>query len=108
MRRAAREAGASLIEFQPIESFEQIRQATRRMGQAVGEPARAEALVRRMDATLAALKATAPATPVRVVAWGAGGSVPGKGTLTNQIIEAAGAINIGATLPNNRYGRYGL
>jgi iron complex transport system substrate-binding protein len=66
------------------------------VGEAVGEPARAEALIRRMDATLADLAAHPPRRKLRVVAWSGGSAVPGKGSLTDAIITAAGAVNIAA------------
>jgi len=106
-QRLARQVGARLVLVDQAENFEQIRAVTRQIGQAVGEPGRAEALIARMDAKLAQLKASA-APPIRVVAWDGGKTVPGKGTLTNAIIEAAGAVNIGATLPDATYGRYDL
>jgi len=56
---------------------------------------------------LAKVAAGRPPRPVQVAAWD-GGSVPGRGTLTNAIIEAAGAVNIGARLPDQRYGSFEL
>ena len=106
-RRLAKRVGAPLLEAEPINSFEDIRRVTRRIGAAVGEPERAERLIARMDATLARLAATRPARSVRVVAWSGGGSVPGRGTLHNAIIEAAGATNIAAKFPDGRYGSFG-
>lgn len=96
-RRLAARAGASLIEIEPANSFADIRATTRRVGQAVGEPARAEAMIRRMDATLRALAATRPSRGRRIAAWNGSGSVPGRDTLTDAIIRAAGGINVAAT-----------
>jgi len=106
-RRLARQIGARMVLVEPAESFDQIRQVTRQIGQAVGEPERAEALIARMDGKLAQLRATT-APPIRVLAWSGDESVPGKGTLTDAIIEAAGAINVGAKLSDARYGRFDL
>jgi iron complex transport system substrate-binding protein len=77
-------------------SFQDIRDIVRQVGEAVGEPARAEALLTRMDATLADLAAHPPERRLRVVAWSGGSAVPGKGSLTDAIITAAGAVNIAA------------
>jgi iron complex transport system substrate-binding protein len=74
----------------------------------VGEAGRAEALIGGMDAELARLAATRPARPMRVVAWSGGGSVPGRGTLTDAIIGAAGAENVAAKYADGRYSSFGL
>lgn len=103
-RRLAREVGAPIVEVKGASTFDDIRAAVRQVGAAVGEPARAEALVRRMDAQLADLAAK-PRRAVRVVAWDGGDSVPGRDTLPNRIIEAAGAVNIAAG-PGRTYTTY--
>ncbi|WP_068874216.1 MULTISPECIES: ABC transporter substrate-binding protein [unclassified Phenylobacterium] len=95
-RRLAREVGAPIVEVKGARSFDDVRQALRQVGAAVGEPARAEALVRRMDAQLASLAAHPPPRPVRVVAWDGGATVPGTDTFANRIFAAAGAVNIAA------------
>jgi len=92
----ARRVGARVVEVKNADSFADIRQTLRQVGAAVGEPARAEALIRRMDATLADLAAHPPRRRLRVVAWSGGTAVPGKGSLTDAIITAAGAVNIAA------------
>lgn len=107
-RRLARTVGANLVEIGPTDSFADIRRVTRQVARAVGEPMRAEALIARMDATLAKLAATAPRRPPRVVAWDGGGGVPGKGTLADAIITAAGADNIAGTLPGRAYGGFDI
>jgi iron complex transport system substrate-binding protein len=68
------------------------------VGAAVGEPARAEAILAEMDRELSTLRASAPKTPYRIVLW-TGDSVPGTGTLANTVIAASGAINIAARPP---------
>ena len=95
-RRLAKRVGARLVEVKSATSFADVRTNLRQLGAETGEPARAEALIRRMDATLAGLAATAPARPVPVVAWSGGTTVPGKDTLTDAIITAAGARNLAA------------
>jgi iron complex transport system substrate-binding protein len=107
-RRLAKKVGAQMIEVASADSFEQIRAMTRQIGAAVGEPARAEALIAGMDRDLAELARTRPARTLRVVAWTTGGKVPGHGTLTDEIIRAAGATNIAASLPDARYGSYSM
>ncbi len=100
IRSLAGKMGARVVTVKDATSFADIRQVVRQVGQAVREPARAEALIQRMDAELATL-ATEPAPrtargPLKVVAWSGGSAVPGQGTLTNSIIAAAGATNIAA------------
>lgn len=95
-RRLAREVGAPIVEVKSTRTFDDVRRTVRQVGAAVGEPARAEALVRDMEARLASLAARPPARPVRVVAWDGGATVPGLDTFANQIITAAGAVNIAA------------
>jgi iron complex transport system substrate-binding protein len=105
-RRLAKEVGAPIVEIQPVNSFADIRTMTRTIGRAVGEPARAEAMIARMDATLRELAAKPPARTVTVAAWSGSGSVPGRGTLTDEIIRVAGGINVAAKLPDARYGSF--
>jgi iron complex transport system substrate-binding protein len=96
VRTLARRVGARVIDVKNANNFQDIRDIVRQVGEAVGEPARAEALIRRMDATLADLAAHPPRRRLRVVAWSGGSAVPGKGSLTDAIITAAGAVNIAA------------
>jgi len=107
VRRLAQQIHAPLVEVKIAENFDDIRTVTRQVGRAVGEPERAEALIAAMDATLAELKSERPRQPVVVAAW-SGDTVPGRGTLANAIIEAAGATNVAALMPDNRYGTFGL
>ena len=95
-RRLAKRVGARVVELKSASSFAEARVAVRQAAAAVGEVERGEALIRQMDAKLAWLAAHPPARPLRVVAWSGGISVPGKGTLENAVIEAAGAVNIAA------------
>jgi iron complex transport system substrate-binding protein len=96
MRRILAQSGARLVEVPPAENFEQIRAVTLLVGDAVGMRAKAEALIARMDADLRDLAATKPARTIRVMGWGGGGFVPGRLTLFNAVLEAAGGVNIAA------------
>jgi iron complex transport system substrate-binding protein len=97
MRNLLARSGARVVEVPPAETFDQIRAVTRRVGDAVGEPARAEALIARMDTALRDLAAAKPVHPIRVMGWGGGGFVPGRATLFNAVLEAAGGIDIAAS-----------
>jgi len=95
-RRLAKEVGAPIVEVKSARTFDDVRRSLRQVGAAVGEQARAEALVRQMDARLAGLAAHRPPRAVRVVAWDGGETVPGTETFANHILQAAGAVNIAA------------
>jgi iron complex transport system substrate-binding protein len=107
-RKLAKTVGARMVEVEAANSFSDIRRIVGQVGQAVGEPGRAHALLAEMDRKLAWLASHQPAQSLRVVAWSGSQAVPGKGTLTNEIIAASGAENIAARLPDNRYGSFGL
>lgn len=106
--RVGRQVKVPIVEVEAATDFESIRRVMRQIGDAVGETGRAEALIRQMDRKLAGLAAHKPARPLRVVAWTGDGSVPGRGTLTDTIIAAAGGINIGAKLDEGRSSSFGL
>lgn len=106
-RRLARQVGARLVEVDPVNSFADIRRVTRQIGALVGAPARAKAMIARMDATLAALAAHPPARAIRVAAWSGNGSVAGRGTLFDEVIRVAGADNVAVRMPDSRYSRFG-
>jgi iron complex transport system substrate-binding protein len=95
-RALIRRVGIPLLELPPANDFAQIRAVTLEVGRAVGALPRAEALVARMDATLAALAAQPLERPVRLLAWDGSGAVPGRGSLFDAIVSAAGAVNVGA------------
>ena len=107
-RMLLKRIGAPLIEVPAADDFDQIRVVTRRIGAAVGEPGRAEALIARMDATLAELARTRPPRRISVVGWDGGGAVPGRGTLFDAILTAAGGVNIGADMHGDRAGSFDL
>ena len=108
VRRLARAVGAKVVDVDEANSFDDIRRVVRSIGDAVGARPRADGLVAAMDRELADLARAAPTRRLRVVAWSGGGTVPGRGTLTNAIITAAGATNIAATHDDGRYSSFGL
>lgn len=93
LRKLARQVGVPVIELAPAEDFDAIRVQTLQLGEALGEPARARALVARMDATLAELKRTAPIKPIVAIGWNGAGRVVGRRSLFNAILTAAGGDN---------------
>jgi len=95
-RRLAKKVGIPLLEVASADSFDDVRRITRQIGAAVGESARAEALIAAMDADLADLARTAPKRKLRAVGWSGAGRAPGKNTMFNDILTAAGGVNLAA------------
>ena len=87
-----------LLEVPPAENFDEVRAVTRQVAHALGRDAAGAALIAKMDATLQSLAASRPRQVIRVAAWGEGGSIPGKGTMFDTILTAAGGVNIAASL----------
>ena len=102
-RSLLKRLGWPLLEVPPAVDFDEIRAVTRQVARALQEEAAGEALIAKMDSTLRELAASKPAQNMRVAAWGEGGSIPGKGTLFDAILTAAGGVNIGATLDGGAY-----
>ena len=92
-----------LLEVPPAADFDQIRTVTRQVAHALGRDAAGEALIAKLDSTLQELAASKPRQIIRVAAWGEGGSIPGKGTLFDAILTAAGGVNVAATLDSRVY-----
>lgn len=96
-RRVLARSSTPLLHVAPAADWAGIRAVTRQVAAAVGEVRRGEELIAGMDATLGRLAATRPAEPVRVIGWsGSGTDVPGRDTLFDAILTAAGGVNVGA------------
>lgn len=104
LKALLRRLGYPLLEVDTPESFPAIAEVTRALGRALGEEAKAEALVADMDAALAEA-ARAPAH-LRVAAWDGGGYAPGLGTLYHEILTAAGAVNVAAEAGVNQFATF--
>lgn len=94
LRQLLTKTGARIVEVPPAEDFDQIRATTRMVAKVVGEEARGEQLIARMETDLAAIAANKPAKPIRVAEWGNGGYVPGAGGLFSTMLKHAGAMSI--------------
>jgi iron complex transport system substrate-binding protein len=92
-----------LLEVPPAVDFDEIRAVTRQVAHALRREAAGEALIAKMDATLQELAASKPPQNIRVAAWGEGGSIPGKGTLFDSILRAAGGVNIASSVDDAGY-----
>jgi iron complex transport system substrate-binding protein len=93
LRGMLKRLGYPMIEVEHASSFEDVRDITRQVAAAVGEVARGEALIARMDRQLVDL-ARDPGPPIRVVAWDQTGFSAGASTLYDAVLTAAGARNV--------------
>lgn len=96
--------GYPMIEVEHANNFDDIRRNTRQVAKAVGEEARGEALIARMDRQLAEL-ARDPGPPLRVAAWDGAGFNASEGSLYDAVLKAAGATNVANRPPASSYGR---
>ncbi len=67
----------------------------RRIAALVGHPERGEALIVRIEATLAANRAP-PGPAIPALVWQSGGMVPGEGTLIADLLRRTGFVNAAA------------
>lgn len=88
--------GVPVIDVPWADSLADIRIATTRMGGALGNRAGAAALLKDMDAKLAAVRAKAPASPVRTIFYQPNGYVR-TSTYTDEILSAAGGLDLSTT-----------
>jgi iron complex transport system substrate-binding protein len=87
----------AVLEVPPANDFEEVRSVTRLVGRAVGESARAERLLEKMDEILRDLAASRPTHTLRVASWDGSGAVPGENSLFAELVRAAGGTNAAPT-----------
>lgn len=66
------------------------------IAQAIGQPAKGQALNGRIDSALA--KARSSSRPITALIWQGGGLVPGKGTLADELLARTGFTNASSSL----------
>ncbi|MEF2073424.1 ABC transporter substrate-binding protein [Consotaella aegiceratis] len=91
-----RRLGFRVEMFQPETSFGQIRANLRRMGEILGHPRRADALIAEMDAAIAALPKAASRETIAL--FFANDYTAGRGTLADEVVRLAGLDNLAARL----------
>lgn len=93
-----RARGVPVLELGLAEDFTTIAEQTRTVARALGVPERGEALIERMNATLAAAKPAAETGSGRPAAaiYQANGFTAGAGTLPDTVLKAAGFENVAA------------
>jgi len=92
------DAGLAVFKFQEFDSIATIQQNIRLVSQAVGEEARADALIAEMNTRLQAVAARLPPGRARpqVLYWGARGNTGGTRTSMDDLITHAGGENLAA------------
>ena len=91
---ALRRRGVMVVEAPEATEFEDVRRTLRTIGSALGQPARAEALVQEMDGRLA--RAGGAWGGARALYLTPGGATAGRGTLIGAMLEAAGLTSAAA------------
>ncbi len=95
---ALKQRGVRVVELGIPSNFEELRALFRQAARELGEEARAEEIIARMDARLAALEARRPPPGQRPEAlfYFQDGYTPGAKTFANALLEAAGFRNLGS------------
>lgn len=102
-----RQLEVPVIEFEPAESFDDIRALLRQMGEVLGQQARAEAVIADFDADLAAIRIESGDRP-RAAFYDLNSYTAGAGTLIDAIMEAASVTNVAVALGYQGIGRLSL
>jgi iron complex transport system substrate-binding protein len=96
--------GQKIVTFDPEADFDDMRANIRRMGEAVGEPERAEQVIAEFDARLADLQAQLPPGDKPVFAdIGVNNFMSGRDTLFAHVVNAGGWRTLGETLGYSGY-----
>ncbi len=90
--------GVTVLRLPLLEDFDAIAAGTRRVGAALGQTQRAEALVTAMQSRLAAVPRQPPGPQRTALLLQAGGFTAGRGTLLDAVLTAAGLHNAAADL----------
>lgn len=91
--------------FAVPQTLDAMRKEIRDLSAAIGEVERGEALVREMDAELAALAPSAHKPPLRVVALRPSGFTVAKGSLADELMTRAALDNTAAPTISFRWKR---
>jgi iron complex transport system substrate-binding protein len=105
--RLAQTIGVPVYIVGVASSLEEVRKVIRETAVVLGEPQRGEQLIAEMNARIARAKATTTA-PVTTLVYEPNGLTSGTGTLTNDILDAAGLTNIAPKLTGQAYATVAL
>jgi iron complex transport system substrate-binding protein len=96
--------GQNIVTFDPEANFDDMRANIRKMGEAVGEPERAEQVIADFDARLAELQAQLPPGDKPIFAdIGVNNFMSGRDTLFAHVVNAGGWRTLGETLGYTGY-----
>jgi iron complex transport system substrate-binding protein len=89
---------APVFRFANFNSIMDIKENIRTVGKAVGNESEADALIQKLDESLAAARRLVPPnkTPFRIMSFGQGGFTAGANTTFDEMVRAAGATNVSA------------
>jgi iron complex transport system substrate-binding protein len=104
LRAALDELQVPVLELPYADSLAAIRATTRMLGQALGAPERAQALLARMDAQLAAARRVAAGQSVRTLIYEPNGYAT-TGPVTEELMAAAGLRDAAPVYALTRLGR---
>ena len=93
--------GVKLVEFDVPRTFDEARAEIRKLAAAIGEQERGEAMVRDIDAGLAALPSPKP--PLRALVMQPNGFTVAKGSLVEEIMNRAGLENLASRVGGGGY-----
>jgi len=93
--------GVKLVEFDVPRTFDEARAEIRKLAAAIGEQERGEAMVRDIDAGLAALPSPKP--PLRALVMQPNGFTVEKGSLVEEIMNRAGLENLASRVGGGGY-----
>lgn len=96
-------AGVKILDVPWDNSLADVRKTTLMLGEELGAPDRAQALLREMDAKLAAARAAAPEPPVSVLIYEPNGYATADG-VSDAILRASGLVNAAGRMHATRLG----
>ncbi len=100
-------AGVKVLDVPWANNLADVRKVTRMLGKALGAEARAKAMLKEMDAKLAAARAAAPHPPVSALIYEPNGYTASD-AVTDAMMRAGGLSNAAKSMPMNRLGRVSL
>jgi iron complex transport system substrate-binding protein len=103
-----KQIGAPVVELDVPETLEGVRQQIRDVARLVGEPARGEALVARMDRDLDAVSVDPQLPKLKAIILRPNGYTVGPGSLVDELLGRAGLENMAARLDIGAYQQISL
>ena len=88
--------GTPVVQISGDGTIDSIRADLRLVGEALGQPSRAETAIADMEQRLSQAAANRPDRPMRALYLTPGGATTGEGTLVHEILSRAGLTNMGA------------